>query len=234
MVPRTAAGREPLKPRRSAADSCLQMEPRPFFPVRRARSLHGTAVAAAVTLLGLVLVMGGRPASAAAAGRFPVPTCRWVSAGAVGHAFGVQVRAQRPVWSTVIAPVLTCGFAERHANLQPAGQELVTVEFRELQHFGVPRGWTAVRHLGGCVKHVSCPKPGRPAWLRVVKTKPAPVPYAIDYPIPYISELDLNVEDGLNAITIRVRNANAALPVKNEVAAAERLARRLVPRFRWR
>ena len=53
------------------------------------------------------------------------------------------------------------------------------------------------------------------------------------YQMRYVSGVVLRVEDGLNSIEIIVDNPDGPLTVAGEVARVERLARRILPKFRW-
>ncbi len=179
-------------------------------------------VAGVLAVLGMTLAF----AAPAAAHRrhFPVPRCRWVSASMIDHSFGLQVNAEKGSWQTLIAPVLSCGFVEQQPQLQEAGEPIVLVQFREMQRFRPGSADVFVPHLGSCVKRMSCPRPHEPAWLYVEP----------DGATPYSSATVLAVQDGLNAIVIEVVNPFGPLPVSNETAAVEHLARELLPRFRWK
>lgn len=183
-------------------------------------------VAAVLSAVVLMLVFAG---SASARRRHtPVPRCSWVSSTLVQRTFNLAVRARKPAWATQIAPVLTCGFNETQPNLQIAGQPIVTVQFRELQRFKVSKALTFVPHLGSCVMRSSCPVPHKPAWVYIQQTSGS------GSFGPYVDALQLRVEDGLNTIVITVQSPYGSLPVTNELAAAEQLARKLLPRFRFR
>lgn len=192
------------------------------------------AIVATAAVFGLIAP------SAGAARRFPVPNCGWVPDSLIWNTFHAAVRAQAPVWSTHIAPVLTCGFAEPQPMYAPSNVPLVTIQFRELQTYKPPANWTFVRGLGSCVEGSSCPAPHRAAYIRMVKVQEGgqPSPFAGSSPPPpmtsYVAGVGLKVEDGLNTITVLVQNPYGALPVKNEVATVEKLARKLLPRFYWR
>lgn len=176
-----------------------------------------------------VLALSISLACAAPAGArgFPIPRCGWVSRAVVQHTFGVRVRARKPYWMTRFAPVLHCNFLETQSNLQLAGRPIVRVEFRELQRLRPQSGFVPVAHLGDCRQRVSCTG-GHAAWLY---TQEASTSLS---PTPFTASVSLGVQAGLNSIVIQVENPFGALPVSNEVAAAERLAKRLARRFRWK
>ena len=194
----------------------------------RPNPLRRRFVRRAVVVLGVAFVFA---ADATAAGhKFPVPTCKWTPTSLIGRTVGVSVRGLKGKWNTDVAPVLTCGFLESQPELQFGNVDLVTVQFRELQRFKPPKNWTFVKGLGSCVEHSSCPVPGKPAWLFVNRELAQPPPYGH----PFIDVLVLRVEDGLNSLTIAVDNPNGPLPVRNEVANIEGLARKLLPLFYWK
>jgi hypothetical protein len=166
-------------------------------------------------------------AAAPASARFPIPSCGWVSKARVQHTFGVQVRARKPFWMTHIAPVLHCNFLESQSSLQSPGKPIIRVEFRELQRLKPGSGFVPVKHLGDCRRRVSCAG-GHSAWLY---TQPATNSLSLT---PFTAGVSLGVAAGLNSIVIQLENPFGPLPVSNEVAAAEHLARRLVRRFRWK
>lgn len=166
-------------------------------------------------------------AAPAGAHGFPIPSCRWVSNARVQHSFGVQVRARKPFWTTKVAPVLNCNYVERRSDLQVSGRPLVHVEFRELAKLKPQPGDVPVLHLGDCRRRVSC-SGGKSAWLY---TQQAATSLS---PAPYTASVSLGVQAGLNSIVIQVSNPFGPLPVTNEVAAAEHLARRLARRFHWK
>jgi hypothetical protein len=224
---------------------------------RKLSRLAGTMAA------GLCLMLSLAPASMAATKRFPVPSCKWVPTSLLHSTLGLQVRAVAPVWSTSIAPVLTCGYVERQPALQFGNVNIITVQFRELQRFKVTQGATAVHGLGSCIKRSSCPKPHSPAWLIETHSVGANPPDsgtgdsgagsstnsgseqtpatgsgsaagAASPPVTFISGLSLAVEDGLNALSIQVANPDGPVPVADETAQVEKLARVLLPHFLWR
>ncbi|HET9719347.1 MAG TPA: hypothetical protein VFP55_04645 [Solirubrobacteraceae bacterium] len=176
-----------------------------------------------------VLALSTALVSAAPAGArgFPIPRCGWVSRATVQRTFGVPVRARKPYWMTRFAPVLHCNFIERQSNLQLGGRPIVRVEFRELQRLEPQPGFVPVAHLGDCRRGVSCTG-GHSAWLY---TQEASTSLS---PTPFTASVSLGVQAGLNSIVLQVENPFGALPVRNEVAAAERLAKRLARRFRWK
>ena len=195
---------------------------------------RGGAAITTLLVTALVAIGCGATASAAGGGGFPVPKCGWAPASLVQKTFGVNVRAIKGSWRTQIAPVLTCAYVERRPKLQFGFVPLVTVQYRELQHFRTT-GLTYVRGLGSCVARSSCPQPHKSAWILVAHSKLTPA-YPIAYPIyqiPYVSGVGLYVEDGLNALVIVVSNPDGPLPVKNEVGQVEQLARKLLPLFHW-
>ena len=193
------------------------------------------AVVAATVALALTI----DPAATAAGHRFPVPKCSWVPASLVSRTFGVPVRAGRPVWRTNVAPELICPFSEKNHRLQVAGEPIALVAFHELVRFKT-KGFRFVRHLGSCVVHSSCPEPHKPAWIRTVTGQVGSYPYGFHaspqrpYGFSYIAGVELRVEDGLNYLQILVVNPFGALPVKGEVGQVEKLARKLLPLFRWK
>jgi hypothetical protein len=212
---------------------------RTWMPGRSQRLRRAWRNPLGLAVLLIVLVAGAGSASAATSpadpaprhgSGFPVPSCAWAPARAVGKALGIRVRALPPVWSTHIAPILRCRFVETKPNLQANGQPIVSIEFRELQRFHVNSTDTFVRGLGTCVARSSCPRPGRPAWLRVSQGISAPDPTSV----PFDWGLLLGVEDGLNAIVVQIQNPNGPLPISGEPTAAEKLVRSLLPRFFWR
>jgi hypothetical protein len=200
-------------------------------------SSHRRRIAQLVAVLGFTL--GLTATATGAAGRFPVPRCGWVPPSLIDRTFHVNVRARAPVWTTQIAPVLTCALVERKARYAPRNINLVTIQFRELQRFKPPRGWTFVRGLGRCVEHSSCPAPHRAAYVDLIRGVRSTKPYSISpypvgpYAVEYTAGVGLRVEDGLNSLTIFVTNLVGPLPLKNEVATVEKLARKLLPRFYW-
>lgn len=179
--------------------------------------------------LGAVVALSISLACAAPAGArgFPIPRCGWVSRALVQHTFGVRLKDRKPYWTTRFAPVLHCNFVERHSNLQLGGRPIVRIEFRELQRLRPQSGFVPVAHLGDCRRRVSCAG-GHSAWLY---TQEASTSLS---PTPFTASVSLGVQAGLNSIAIQVENPFGALPVRNEVAAAERLAKRLARRFRWK
>ncbi len=166
-------------------------------------------------------------AAPASAHHFPIPRCGWVSKARVQRTFGVQVKARKPYWRTSIAPVLHCNFMERQSSLQVPDKPIIRVQFRELQRLQPASGFVPVAHLGDCRRRVSCTG-GRSAWLYTQRASTSLSP------TPFTAGVSLGVVAGLNSIVIQVDNPFGALPVSNEVAAAEHLARRLVRRFRWK
>jgi hypothetical protein len=166
-------------------------------------------------------------AAAPASARFPIPSCAWVSKARVQHTFGVQVRARKPFWMTHIAPVLHCNFLESQSSLQLPGKPIISIQFRELQRLEPASGFVPVAHLGDCRRGVSCAG-GHSAWLYTQQATNSLSP------TPFTAGVSLGVVAGLNSIVIELENPFGPLPVSNEVAAAEHLARRLVRRFRWK
>jgi hypothetical protein len=166
-------------------------------------------------------------AAPAGARGFPIPRCGWVSRALVQHTFGVRVTARKPDWLTRLAPVLRCNFLEQQSSLQLGGRPIVRVEFRELQRLRPQSGFLPVAHLGDCRRRVSCAG-GHSAWLYTQQASTSLSPN------PFTASISLGVQAGLNSIVIQVENPFGALPVRNEVLAAERLAGRLVRRFRWK
>ena len=82
----------------------------------------------------LVLLSGAlAPVAVAGGGGIPVPSCGWAPAGLVSHSIGDSVKPLKPVWTTQIAPVLSCGYTERNPHLQLGNAAVVVVQFRELQ-----------------------------------------------------------------------------------------------------
>ncbi len=160
-----------------------------------------------------------------------MPSCSWAPAKLVGESVGESVAALSPQWGTQIAPVLSCRYVERVPHVQVAGAPLVTIEFREQQMVRPPAGAVSLSHLGSCVSAVSCPARGHPAWLYTVTGfgTAAASPYAVKF-----SEVEaLEVEDGVNQLTILVQSPDGPLPVAGESGALERLGRRLLPLFYW-
>jgi cell division septation protein DedD len=125
------------------------------------------SVSAALLLVGALA-----PATASARGRFPVPSCGWAPAPLVSQAIGDAVSATPPSWTTSIAPVLTCRYLEREPSLQLADVAVVQIEFREQQFVRPPAGAVSIPGLGSCIARVSCPAPGRPAWLFSLQSTP--------------------------------------------------------------
>lgn len=163
--------------------------------------------------------------------RFPVPSCGWVAAAQISRTVGEPVRALKPVWTTDIAPVLTCQYRERVPKLQLRGGDLVEVEFREQQLIKPPTGAVSVPGLGSCVAGHTCPKAGHPAWLFELAGRG--IVGASPYAVKFTQLAALEVEDGFNQLTIVVQNPQGPLPVTSEVRALEQLARQLLPRFYW-
>ena len=198
------------------------------------RGVHGRGGPRIVAALAVAAVIACAGTTAAtASGGFPVPTCGWVSTGQIKTFFGVRVRALNGVWRTSFAPVLTCRYLERRPKLQFGNVPIVAVQYRELQRFNPGPQAKPVKRLGSCVEHSSCPKPHQPAWIITQQGTTGPKPNA-PYGLPYVSGVTLGVEDGLNALVIQVANPDGPLPVKNEVAQVEALARKLLPKFRWK
>lgn len=121
-------------------------------------------------LLALTLTVPAGAAAARHARRFPVPTCRWAPTALIDKTLGIQVRALKPSWRTQIAPVLGCAYVERQPNLQFGNVPIVRIEFRELQRFRVPAGWTEVKGLGRCVVRSSCPRGGGSAYEQIIQS----------------------------------------------------------------
>lgn len=186
------------------------------------RRLH--AVLLLISLLGATLAFAA-PASA----HFPVPRCGWVKPSLIHRTFGLHVKAHKPYWVTKLSPVLHCNFSERQSNLQTAGSPIVRIEFREIQRFQLAPGMVPVRGLGSCHKRVSCPSRSgnQAAWILTQNAVTSLTPQ-------FTSGVLLAVQDGLNMFSIQVSNPYGPLPVAGEKAAAIRLARRLIPRFRYK
>jgi hypothetical protein len=164
----------------------------------------------------------------ASAHGFPIPSCGWVSKARVHNTFGVQVKARKPYWMTRIAPVLHCNYTETQSSLQQPGKPIVRVQFRELARLEPSAGFVPVAHLGSCRRRVSCTG-GHSAWLYRQQAANSLNPTS-----PFTAGVSLGVQTGLNSIVIQVVNPFGPLPVTNEVAAAEHLAKKLARRFRWK
>jgi hypothetical protein len=178
-----------------------------------------------------VLVATGLALSAAAATArtsSPVPTCKWAPKSLIDKDLKVSVKAPKASFTVQYAPVLTCSYVETKSDFQAKGKPIVSIGFRESQHFIPPSAFTPVKGLGSCLAR-SCPKPHKPAWIDVTHATTGTAPYAMTY----VSGVTLFVEDGLNCVTITVQNPNDALPVKDETAQVEKLARSLLPRFKY-
>jgi hypothetical protein len=187
----------------------------------RDRRLH--PVLCAVTTIAASLAFAA-PASA----HFPVPRCGWAKPSLIAQTFGVQVYARKGYWRTKLSPILHCNYVEQQPNFQEGGVPIVRLVFREIQRFKVSPGMVPVKALGSCRIRVSCPSgQHQAAWVFSEDSASSLLP------TPFMSTVVLGVEDGLNMISIEVVNPFGPLPVANEQAAAIRLARRLVPRFRY-
>lgn len=200
---------------------------------RQARSRISRRPQALAALAAVALAVGLMPAaaSAGAATSFPVPTCGWASARLVSGYLHVSLRSPKSSWATKIAPVLSCAYTERRASRQKAGHALVTISFRELQYFKrIPTSWVAVRGVGSCLSRISCTTPGHPAYAFVRHGQTGKSPY---YVMPFVSGVALEAEDGLNCVTITIDNPRGPLPVRDELAQAKALVKRLLPRFYW-
>lgn len=161
---------------------------------------------------------------------FPVPSCGWAPSSLVSKTIDDPVRAEKPAWMTVFAPILVCRYVERRPQLQFGNDPIVTVRYAENQRFMPPAGSTFVRGLGKCVSNGTCPSPHEPAWIYIRQDLTQPGPQGL----PFVSGVDLRVQDGLNAIEITVENPDGPLAVASEAKQAERLARMLLPEFSWR
>jgi hypothetical protein len=150
----------------------------------------------------------------------------------VAGAIGEPVNALPPQWGTEIAPVLSCRYVESTPRLQMSGSPIVTIEFREQQLFHPPKGAVSVPHLGRCLTGVSCPLRGQPAWLYEVTS--AGTATTSGAASTYAAVEALEVEDGVNQLTILVQNPQGPLSVADETTALEQLARPLLKRFYWR
>lgn len=189
------------------------------------------AAACALVAVAVLLISGavtGR--SALAARSSPVPSCGWTPASLIDSTFGDRVRALPAAWETVIAPVLVCEYVERRPKLQFGNAPFVVVRYGEAQHFKVQRGFRVVKGLGSCFARSSCPKSGEPAWVYYTYSSTG---RSGAYQLRYVSGVVLRVEDGLNSLEIIVDNPDGPLTVAGEVARVERLARRILPKFRW-
>lgn len=135
--------------------------------------------------------------------------------------------------------MLTCRYLERDPTLQVAGVALAEIQYREQQFVRPPSGAVSVPGLGACIARISCPEPGKPAWLLTLTSGPAPsgstATTAATSPSPtgFVKLEALEVEDGFNEITIVVDNPRGPVPVAGETAAIESLARQLLPKFHW-
>lgn len=181
-------------------------------------------------LLAMALLAAALTFAAQASAHFPVPRCGWVKPSLIHRTFGVQVRARKPYWVTKLSPVLHCNYSEQQPNLQVAGSPIVRIEFREIQRFKLAPGMVPVKGLGSCRRRVSCPAHSahQAAWIFTSDS------VSSLHPIQFTSGVLLAVEDGLNMFSIEVRNPEGPLPVAREEAAAIRLARQLIPRFRYK
>jgi hypothetical protein len=180
-------------------------------------------------ILALTTLVAALAFAAPASAHFPVPHCGWVKPSLIRHDFGVQVKARKPYWVTKLSPVLHCNYSERQPSLQMPGAPIVRVQFREIQRFQLAPGMVPVKGLGSCRARVSCPAHAghKAAWILTQKAVTSFMP-------AFTSGVLLAVEDGLNMFSIQVSNPGGPLPVASERAAAIRLARRLIPRFRYR
>jgi hypothetical protein len=188
------------------------------------------AVCLALLVLVLIFALGAIGAARATASSFPIPSCQWTPSATIGKTFEDPVRAAKPVWVTVFAPILSCGYIERQPKLQFGTDPIVIVSYAEDQRFSPLHGSTFVRGLGSCLSGDACPRPHEPAWLYVKQDPAATGPYGLQF----VSGVDLRVQDAVNAIEITVDNPDGPLGVVSEVGQAERLARELLPKFRWR
>jgi hypothetical protein len=173
-------------------------------------------------LAGVCLSLG----AASAGAKSVSPTCKWAPPSLILGDLHVPVKTPKASYALQIAPVLTCAYTEKKALFQAKGKTIVTIGFRELQHFIPPSGFTYVKGLGSCLPR-SCPKPGKPAWIDVAYRPLSSSPYALKY----VAGVTLYIEDGLNCLTVSVQNPNAELPIRHEVAQVELLARTLLPKF---
>ncbi len=198
-----------------------------FSRARRAAARRALRVSAIV--LAMLSALGAVGATSAAARSAPIPSCGWAPASMVGEVFGDPVRMMTPEWTTVYAPLLTCGYAERQPKLQLGDAPIVAVRFAENQRFAPDPGSTFVRRLGKCVNAKACPRPNKAAWMYVQMDRSG----SFTSDSQFVSEVDLRVQDGLNAIEIFVSNPYGPLAVASESAQAQRLARLLLPKFYW-
>jgi hypothetical protein len=51
--------------------------------------------------------------------------------------------------------------------------------------------------------------------------------------LPHVSKVELDVQDGLNTVVVTIRNPRGALPVRDQLGAAVKLAKRVLPKFHW-
>jgi hypothetical protein len=126
--------------------------------------------------------------------------------------------------------VLSCGYREKKAKLQASGVNLVTISYGELQYLHLARGWRPLSGIGTCADSVHCRQQGSPAWFVQNQGFPkSSAPYAVAYP----SAFGLYVKDGLNFVTVAIKNPKGPLTVSGELGKAERLIRPVLPRFLW-
>ncbi len=180
-----------------------------------------------VLLLGAMGALA--PAASAGGQRFPVPSCGWAPAAAIGRTVGEPVRALAPSWGTEIAPVLSCQYVEQEPKLQLPSTPLVVIEFREQQLVRPPAGAVNVPGLGSCVANRTCPQGGKAAWLYELTSDATTGNSGTSGRFTKLAALE--VEDGFNEITILVENPEGPLPIAREARSLERLARQLIPRF---
>ena len=181
-------------------------------------------------ILGAVLALALSLASAAGARGFPSPSCGWAKPSLVDRTFGLTVNARKPRWQVSIAPVLNCSYVERQPRLQFPGQPIVSIQFREVQRLKLTPGFLPVKGLGSCRVRVSCPiGQHQAAWIYASDTAFSGSPTGV-----FTSGVLLSVEDGVNLLNLEVLNPNGALPVAHEQSAVIGLARKLLPRFRYK
>ncbi len=189
------------------------------------RGAWSALLVSALAAAAMSLVFVG-PASAR---HFPSPRCGWVKPSLIDRTFGLHVKAKKPHWTVKIAPILHCNYVERQSNLQVAGKPIVRIEFREVQRVKLAPGFLPVKGLGSCRVRVSCPAGHRQAaWIY---TGYSATSASLT---PFTSGVALSVEDGLNMLSIEVLNPFGPLPVQSERAAAIHLAKKLLPRFRYK
>ena len=193
--------------------------------ILRALTRAPVRVGVLLATLGAIVLSTVAPTAAGAHG-FPVPSCTWVSPALLAKTIGERVRALSPSWSSVKAPVLTCGYVERVPQLQFTNAPIVSVRFAETQSLPRGRRSKSVGGLGHCAGHAACHNGAKPADLSVTYVLKRGL-----YSFRYISVVDLRVQDGLDAIEITVVTPNGPAPVFNEVSRIEGLMRLLLPRF---